>query len=110
MLIFSYKVSQSLRSLTLTKFYMQTKKKRREYYSTVLMRKKCALNLVACGVLPQVVSSLFISPCGRWASSLFNFTHCHMGPRTHIEHELTRHHVDWLIGQLDNIRSYTLSQ
>ena len=29
--IFFYKVSQTLQSLTLTKFYMQTKKKRREY-------------------------------------------------------------------------------
>ena len=29
--MFSYKVGQTLQSLTLTKFYMQTKKKRREY-------------------------------------------------------------------------------
>ena len=62
MLIFSYKVSQSLRSLTLTKFYMQTKKKWREYYSTVLTRKKCALNLEAFGVLPQVASSFLFHP------------------------------------------------
>ena len=53
--------------------------------SVSFMRKKCALNLLACGVLPRVVSTLFTSPHVRWASSLLIFTHCHMGQHTKIE-------------------------
>ena len=47
--------------------------------SASFTRKKCALNLLACGVLPRVFSALFTSPRVRWASSLLIFTHCHMG-------------------------------
>jgi hypothetical protein len=53
--------------------------------SASFTRKKCALNLLACGVLPRVVSTLFTSPRVRWASSLLIFTHCHMGQHTKIE-------------------------
>ena len=48
----SYKVSQTLQSLTLTKSYMQTKKKRREYVKgpsndiILTLYISCTINLV----------------------------------------------------------------
>ncbi len=53
--------------------------------SASFTQKKCALNLLVCGVLPRVVSTLFTSPRVKWASSLLIFTHCHMGQRTKIQ-------------------------
>ena len=69
---------------------------------------------------PQFTSVRGATPSG------FNFVYfpvCQMGlyftyfhPLPHgpahedTEHELTRQHVDWLTGQLNNIQSYTLTQ